>query len=158
MKIFSNNEVKMECFQSQLLKIWVLRCWDCCSCTNPSSFTSPHMLTGQAFRCEKASWMSHRVTLMNKEKGSWAAWSTEWVPGQPGLCRETFSQKQNKPTNKPKTKNTQKKQKRKKKRNEKRREEKKRKEKKRKERKIEKNSASNTFYWYRILTSLFGEI
>jgi hypothetical protein len=72
---------------------------------------------------------------MNKEKGSWAAWSTEWVPGQPGLCRETFSQKQNKPTNKPKTKNTQKKQKRKKKRNEKRREEKKRKEKKRKEKK-----------------------
>ena len=28
------------------------------------------------------------------------AWSTEWVPGQPGLHRETLSQKTNKQTNK----------------------------------------------------------
>jgi hypothetical protein len=28
------------------------------------------------------------------------AWSTEWVPGQPGLYRETLSQKTNKQTNK----------------------------------------------------------
>ena len=29
-----------------------------------------------------------------------SAWSTEWVPGQPGLYRETLSQKTNKQTNK----------------------------------------------------------
>jgi hypothetical protein len=28
------------------------------------------------------------------------AWSTKWVPGQPGLYRETLSQKTNKQTNK----------------------------------------------------------
>jgi hypothetical protein len=28
------------------------------------------------------------------------AWSTEWVPEQPGLYRETLSQKTNKQTNK----------------------------------------------------------
>jgi hypothetical protein len=33
------------------------------------------------------------------------AWSTEWVPGQPGLYRETLSHKKTKP--KPKTKNKQ---------------------------------------------------
>ena len=32
------------------------------------------------------------------------AWSTEWVPGQPGLHRETMSQKTNKKNKKQKTK------------------------------------------------------
>jgi len=42
------------------------------------------------------------------------AWSTKWVPGQPGLYRETLSQKQtNKQTNKQKTKTKGKKEKRK---------------------------------------------
>jgi hypothetical protein len=29
------------------------------------------------------------------------AWSTKWVPGQPGLYRETLSWKKKKPTNQP---------------------------------------------------------
>jgi hypothetical protein len=32
------------------------------------------------------------------------AWSTEWVPGQPGLLRETLSKKKQKPNKKKKTK------------------------------------------------------
>jgi predicted RNase H-like nuclease len=36
------------------------------------------------------------------------AWSTEWVPGQPGLHRETLSGKANKNKNKPKQTNKQK--------------------------------------------------
>ena len=32
------------------------------------------------------------------------AWATKWVPGQPGLYRETLSQKTKKPKNKQKTK------------------------------------------------------
>jgi hypothetical protein len=56
------------------------------------------------------------------------AWSTEWVPGQPGLHRETLSQKT-------KTK----------KEKEKKRKEKKRKEKKRKEKKRKKK----TYYFHK---------
>ena len=45
----------------------------------------------------------------------WSAWSTNWVPGQPKLYRETLSQK-NKKKNKNNTKQNQKKKKRKRKR------------------------------------------
>ena len=34
----------------------------------------------------------------------WPAWSTEWIPGQPGLYKETLSQKK-KNQNKTKTQN-----------------------------------------------------
>jgi hypothetical protein len=55
--------------------------------------------------------LSHRVVVHVFNPSAWEAeaggflssrpaWSTEWVPGQPGLHSETLSQKTNKQTNK----------------------------------------------------------
>jgi hypothetical protein len=73
------------------------------------------------------------------------AWSTEWVPGQPGLHRETLSWKKKRKEKKRKVKKRKEKKRKEKKRKEK---EKKRKEKKRKEKKRkEKKKREKKTFW-----------